>query len=202
MSGRILIVSGPSGSGKSTLLSRLMCEFTDVYFSISSTTREIRSGEKDGVNYHYISENEFKKGIDDGLFLEWARVHNNYYGTSLSPVKSALHEGKDIIFDIDVQGHDLAMKIYPELITSVFVTTKNKAELKSRLQKRGTDSDEVIENRLINAMSEMKQIAKYDYCIINDDLERSYDTLRSIFVSMRANSQNIDLDIFLRQWNI
>lgn len=152
MSGQILILSGPSGSGKSTLLSKLMKEFDGIYFSISSTTRSIREGEIAGVSYHYISEDEFKRGIDEGKFLEWAQVHKNYYGTSLEPVEAALKAGKIVIFDIDVQGFHLAQKKYGEIITSVFVTTKNRDELKKRLKLRGTDSDEVIENSFLTPL--------------------------------------------------
>ena len=127
MSGQILLISGPSGSGKSTLLSRLMSEFDNIYFSISSTTRPPRDGEKDGVDYHFISVDEFKKGIDNGKFLEWANVHKNYYGTSLEPVEKALKDNKVVIFDIDIQGYYLAMKEYNDIITSVFITTKEVA---------------------------------------------------------------------------
>ena len=108
MKGQILIVSGPSGSGKSTLLSRLLKEEKDLYFSISTTTRAPRQGEAHGVNYYFTDEKEFKKGIDEGEFLEWACVHNNYYGTSLKPVLRALDAGKIAIFDIDVQGFNIA----------------------------------------------------------------------------------------------
>ena len=163
MKGQILIVSGPSGSGKSTLLGRLLKEENDLYFSISSTTRAPRQGETEGVNYYFINKDEFKKGIDAGEFLEWACVHGNYYGTSLKPVLKALEEGKIAIFDIDVQGFNIAKSKFAENITSVFITTASKNELKSRLQNRGTDSAQTIEKRLINAVGEMKHILEYDY---------------------------------------
>ncbi|KAB0614227.1 guanylate kinase [Campylobacter hyointestinalis] len=200
MSGQILILSGPSGSGKSTLLSRLMSEFDDIYFSISSTTRSIREGEIPGVSYHYISEDEFKRGIDEGKFLEWAQVHKNYYGTSLEPVEAALKAGKIVIFDIDVQGFHLAQKKYGEIITSVFVTTKNRDELKKRLKLRGTDSDEVIENRLFNAATEMAHISEYDYLIINENLEKSYLDLRAIFSSLLVKVENYAVNQVIDDW--
>ncbi|RAZ23593.1 guanylate kinase [Campylobacter hyointestinalis] len=200
MSGQILILSGPSGSGKSTLLSRLMSEFDDIYFSISSTTRSIREGEIAGVSYHYISEDEFKRGIDEGKFLEWAQVHKNYYGTSLEPVEAALKAGKIVIFDIDVQGFHLAQKKYGEIITSVFVTTKNRDELKKRLKLRGTDSDEVIENRLFNAATEMAHISEYDYLIINENLEKSYLDLRAIFSSLLVKVENYAVNQVIDDW--
>ncbi|CUU79305.1 guanylate kinase [Campylobacter hyointestinalis subsp. hyointestinalis] len=200
MSGQILILSGPSGSGKSTLLSRLMKEFDGIYFSISSTTRSIREGEIAGVSYHYISEDEFKRGIDEGKFLEWAQVHKNYYGTSLEPVEAALKAGKIVIFDIDVQGFHLAQKKYGEIITSVFVTTKNRYELKKRLKLRGTDSDEVIENRLFNAATEMAHISEYDYLIINENLEKSYLDLRAIFSSLLVKVENYAVNQVIDDW--
>ncbi|MFC2344353.1 guanylate kinase [Campylobacter sp.] len=201
MKGQILIISGPSGSGKSTLLSRLLKEENDLYFSISSTTRAPRQGEIDGVNYYFTSEDEFKKGIDADEFLEWACVHGNYYGTSLKPVLNALEEGKIAIFDIDVQGFNIAKSKFAKNITSIFITTASKNELKSRLQNRGTDSAETIEKRLINAVGEMEHILEYDYFLINDDLQNSYENLRGILRSMRLKTSNLDAKEIINKWN-
>ncbi|WP_298057571.1 guanylate kinase [uncultured Campylobacter sp.] len=201
MKGQILIISGPSGSGKSTLLSRLLKEENDLYFSISSTTRAPRQGETDGVNYYFTSEDEFKKGIDADEFLEWACVHGNYYGTSLKPVLKALKEGKIAIFDIDVQGFNIAKSKFAQNITSVFITTASKNELKSRLQNRGTDSAETIEKRLINAVGEMEHILEYDYFLINDDLQKCYENLRGILRSMRLKTSNLDAKEIINKWN-
>ena len=201
MKGQILIVSGPSGSGKSTLLGRLLKEENDLYFSISSTTRAPRQGETEGVNYYFINKDEFKKGIDAGEFLEWAFVHGNYYGTSLKPVLKALKEGKIAIFDIDVQGFNIAKSKFAENITSVFITTASKNELKSRLQNRGTDSAETIEKRLINAVGEMEHILEYDYFLINDDLQNCYENLRGILRSMRLKTSNLDAKEIINKWN-
>ena len=201
MKGQILIVSGPSGSGKSTLLSRLLKEENDLYFSISSTTRAPRQGETEGVNYYFISEDEFKKGIDADEFLEWACVHGNYYGTSLKPVLKALKEGKIAIFDIDVQGFNIAKSKFAQNITSVFITTASKNELKSRLQNRGTDSTETIGKRLINAVGEMEHILEYDYFLINDDLQNCYENLRGILRSMRLKTSNLDAKEIINKWN-
>ncbi|MBR0071397.1 MAG: guanylate kinase, partial [Campylobacter sp.] len=181
MKGQILLISGPSGSGKSTLINRLMKEEKDIYFSISCTTREIRQGEKDGVDYYFLSVDEFKKGIENGEFLEWALVHKNYYGTSLKPVLKAFSENKVVIFDIDVQGFDIARSKFKDEITSVFITTKNSTELRTRLEKRGTNSQDDIERRLNNAVGEMSHIKDYDFLLINDDLEQTYDKFKSIF---------------------
>ena len=201
MKGQILIVSGPSGSGKSTLLGRLLKEENDLYFSISSTTRAPRQGETEGVNYYVINKDEFKKGIDAGEFLEWAFVHGNYYGTSLKPVLKALEEGKIAIFDIDVQGFNIAKSKFAENITSVFITTASKNELKSRLQNRGTDSAQTIEKRLINAVGEMEHILEYDYFLINDDLQNCYENLRGILRSMRLKTSNLDAKEIINKWN-
>ena len=201
MKGQILIVSGPSGSGKSTLLNRLLKEENDLYFSISSTTRAPRQGETDGVNYYFTSEDEFKKGIDADEFLEWACVHGNYYGTSLKPVLNALEEGKIAIFDIDVQGFNIAKSKFAKNITSVFITTASKNELKLRLQNRGTDSAETIEKRLINAVGEMEHILEYDYFLINDDLQSCYENLRGILRSMRLKTSNLDTKEIINKWN-
>lgn len=201
MKGQILIISGPSGSGKSTLLNRLLKEESDLYFSISSTTRAPRQSETEGVNYYFISEDEFKKGIDADEFLEWACVHGNYYGTSLKPVLNALEEGKIAIFDIDVQGFNIAKSKFAKNITSVFITTASKNELKSRLQNRGTDSAETIEKRLINAVGEMEHILEYDYFLINDDLQNCYENLRGILRSMRLKTSNLDAKEIINKWN-
>lgn len=199
MQGQILVVSGPSGSGKSTLIERLMKEEKNIYFSISSTTREIRSGEKEGVNYHYISLDEFQKGIEAGEFLEYAKVHKNFYGTSLKPVTQALQNGKVVIFDIDVQGYDIVRSKFDEL-TSVFITTKSKSELEKRLKNRGSDSNEAIEKRLYNAAIEMQHIKDYDYFVINDDLEKSYKAFKAIFRAMKYKTKRLNIAEIADNW--
>ena len=200
MKGQILLISGPSGSGKSTLINRLMKEEKDIYFSISCTTREIRQGEKDGVDYYFLSVDEFKKGIENGEFLEWALVHKNYYGTSLKPVLKAFEENKVVIFDIDVQGFDIARSKFKDEITSVFITTKNSTELRTRLEKRGTNSQEDIERRLNNAVGEMSHIKDYDFLLINDDLEQTYDKFKSIFKSLKCRTKYANLSEFIDKW--
>lgn len=200
MNGQILIVSGPSGSGKSTLIERLMKEENNIYFSISSTTRKIRAGEKNDINYHYISVSDFEKGIKEGEFLEYAVVHKNYYGTSIKPVLAALEAGKSVIFDIDVQGFDIVRKKFDEEITSVFITTKTKNELEKRLKKRGSNDEKDIERRLYNAAIEMQHIKDYDYFLINDDLANSYRAFKAIFRSMKFKTKNLNVAQIAENW--
>ncbi|EAK0297990.1 guanylate kinase [Campylobacter upsaliensis] len=202
MRGFILLISGPSGAGKSTLLKKLFEEFKDeLYFSISSTTRTPRDGEINGVHYHFISQEEFQNGIKNGDFLEWARVHKNFYGTSLRHTNKALDEGKIVIFDIDVQGFRIAKESLGDQIDSIFITTKNKEELKKRLLKRNTDTIAQLDKRLENASEEMEELGGYDYLIINDNLEKSYEALRSIFLSLKYKTKRQDIGQIQNLWN-
>lgn len=198
--GNILIVSGPSGSGK-TSLSKIICQELDyANLSISSTTRDMREGERDGVDYHFMNKNEFMDGIKREEFLEWAEVHDNFYGTSKLVVEKALREGKTILFDIDVQGHASIREQYPDLTTSVFVTTNSLTTLRERLVGRDTDSEEIIDKRLINAYGEMKHIKEYDYLILNEDFKDSLDALRSITISLNYKKDKILSEDFIREW--
>ena len=200
MKSNLLVISGPSGSGKSSLMKEVLKKITDSYFSISSTTRSIREGEVDGINYHFISKEEFEKDMDAGFFLEWAKVHDNYYGTSLKPILKELHAGKLVICDIDVQGHKIAREKFGSLITSVFITTPDQKSLKERLISRGTDSSEVIEKRLANAVSEMTRIREYDYVLINDDFKTALHDLLAIAYTSRKKMELMDLGEFISAW--
>lgn len=190
--GAILIISGPSGCGKSTLLKEVYKEITDYYFSISTTTRDPREGEEDGVDYFFVSKEEFQEDIKAGHFLEWAEVHGNYYGTSLKPIKNALEKGKLVIFDIDVQGHDIVQKKLADIVTSVFITTPSLIELEDRLNSRNTDTYAVISKRVENAKHEIKSFQKYDYFIVNDDLIEASKNLVSIAKITRIKSKLFD----------
>ncbi len=198
--GSILVISGPSGCGKSSLVYELLKDHKDIYFSISTTTRDIREGEKEGVNYYYISKEEFEEDIKNELFLEWAKVHDNYYGTSLKPVLKALDEGKLVIFDIDVQGHDIVKEKFADIITSVFITTPSSAILKERLLNRNTDSLEVIETRLRNSQSEMQRIGSYDFLLINDRFDESLKKFYSIIDTARLKIDKTTTSTFINKW--
>lgn len=199
--GAILILSGPSGCGKSTLLKEIYKNISNYYFSISTTTRSPRVGEKDGVDYYFVSKDEFEKDIEAGNFLEWAKVHDNYYGTSLKPIVEALNDGKLVIFDIDVQGHKIVRKKLNSQVTSVFITTPTLTILKDRLYSRNSDSSDIIEKRLSNAKEEINSFLEYDYLIINDDLEKSTKEILAIANIARAKTKLFDKESLVGSWS-
>lgn len=194
MLGSILIVSGPSGSGKSTLCQKMFQNVKEALFSISTTTRMPRAGEIDGVHYHFVTIEKFEQDIKDGKFLEWAKVHNNYYGTNLETTKEALKESKLIVFDIDVQGFESVMSSeLRDFCTSVFIAPPSVEELEARLNARATDSKEVIETRVKNAKAELQYIPKYDFLIINDDIEKASQELINITQVSKLKPKSYDL---------
>ncbi|RDU55853.1 guanylate kinase [Helicobacter sp. MIT 00-7814] len=199
VNGALLIISGPSGCGKSTLTNEIL-KMPNVYFSISTTTRPKRDGEVDGVHYHFVDKEAFLAQVKEGKFLEWAQVHNNYYGTALEPIMNALDSGKLVIFDVDVQGHRDIKQYFGGSAKSVFITTKNKEILKNRLQKRQTDDAQTIEFRLMQAFNEMQHLQNFDYLIINDDIKSATQAIVSIATSLlyRNTNQNDEL---LKNWN-
>ncbi|MCT7610408.1 guanylate kinase [Aliarcobacter butzleri] len=198
--GAILIISGPSGCGKSTLLKEVYKNISDYYFSISTTTREPRVGEINGVDYFFVSKEEFEEDIKKGNFLEYAKVHDNYYGTSLKPIIQALNEGKLVIFDIDVQGHHLVRKKMNDSVTSVFITTPSLKVLEERLNNRNSDSLEVIEKRVRNAKKEIEFFDEYDYFIVNENLESASNELVSIANIARAKAKLFDKEKIVSNW--
>jgi len=202
MSGSILVVSGPSGSGKTSLAKELFGIVPDCYFSISTTTRKARENEQDGIDYHFTSKEQFLSEIEDGGFLEWAEVHGNFYGTSFHPIENALEKGKIVVLDIDVQGHKTIREKFPKLVTSVFVTTKNMSVLKERLSTRNTETSEILEQRVINAISEMRSIGEYDYFFVNDDFSDSLNALVAIAVASRYKQSLTDNETFIKSWKI
>ncbi len=199
--GSILVVSGPSGSGKTSLAREVCRELKDLaYFSISTTTRPIREGEEDGVDYYFVSKEEFLKDVEEGYFLEWAEVHGNFYGTSKKQINEALNQGKIVFLDIDVQGHEAVRKAYTDIVTSVFVTTKNKDILIDRLKKRKTETDDSIKVRMINALHEMKKIPEYDYLLINDDFDDAKEKLRACAIASLIKTSKYNIDDFIKSW--
>ena len=198
--GAILILSGPSGCGKSTLLKEVYKDIDDYYFSISTTTRAPRVGETNGVDYFFVTKEEFEVDIENGNFLEYAKVHDNYYGTSLKPINSALNEGKLVIFDIDVQGHEIVRSKLDDIVTSVFITTPSLEVLETRLNSRNTDSLDIIEKRIKNAKGEVEYFQNYDYLIINDELEVAAKQLVCIANITRIKSKLFEKDTVVSSW--
>jgi len=198
--GAILIISGPSGCGKSTLLREVYKNVDDYCFSISTTTREKREGEVHGKDYFYVTKEEFLQDIKNDNFLEWAEVHGNYYGTSIKPILTALEASKLVIFDIDVQGHDIVREKLNSVVTSVFVTTPSLKILEDRLYGRKTDSNDIIEKRLLNSQVEIRSFHKYDYLIINDDLEEASKQLVAVANIARIKNELFDKEEITTNW--
>ncbi len=180
--GIVLVLCAPSGTGKTTLTKRLLGEFPRFEFSISYTTRAPRAGEVDGRDYHFVTEAVFRARQQEGFFAEWAEVHGNYYGTPKEETLQKLAAGRDIIFDIDVQG---ASQLHGSLKQGcyVFILPPSRGELERRLKGRGTDDDATIAKRIVNAEKEMQQAHWFNAWIVNDDLERAYDELRSAYLA-------------------
>lgn len=185
--GVVLILSSPSGAGKTTLTRMMLQDRNlDLTLSISVTTRARRSSEVDGIHYRFIGEKQFIALRDAGELLEWAEVHGNYYGTPRGPVEEILAQGRDCLFDIDYQGTRQVREKMNADTVSVFILPPSMQELRARLERRAEDSRAVIEKRLENARKEIARWKEYDYVIVNDDLQRSFDDLIAI---LRAERQ-------------
>ncbi len=177
--GKLFVLSAPSGGGKSTIVRRLLKEMENMEYSISVTTRPKRKGEINGKDYYFVSEREFKKMIENNEFLEYAVVHNHYYGTKKSIIEEKLKAGKSILLDIDVQGAINIKKLMPDAVL-IFIDIPSLKELEKRLRNRGTDSEEVIKLRLENAKKELEYKNKYDYVVMNDNLEKCINEIKAI----------------------
>ncbi len=182
-----IVISAPSGCGKSTLIDMILQEYPDIVYSISCTTRAPRGEEEDGIDYHFLTVERFRELIAQDAFLEWAEVHGNYYGTLMAPIEEIVHEGNSAILDIDVEGaskvrHHILHHLKPDDplrlgFTDIFVSPPSMEALRERLEKRGTDSPEVIERRMANAEGEMARASEYTYQVTNDDLGMAYKRL-------------------------
>ncbi len=187
--GNLFIISAPSGTGKTTILKRVISELDNVVFSVSHTTRAVRAGEKEGVDYFFVNEDSFKTMQQQGHFLEWAEVHGNFYGTSSHAVKEITEQGKDIILDIDVQGARQVMDKVGVKGVFVFIAPPSLQDLKKRLTSRGTESESVIEIRLKNAQDELKSLEHYSYLIVNDQVDQAVEVLKSIIIAERSKKR-------------
>jgi len=198
--GLMVIISSPSGAGKTTLTRKIISDMEDTVLSISVTTRNKRPNEQEGLHYYFINDSTFNQMVKDGNLLESANVFGFNYGTPRDKVLENIQAGRDVIFDIDWQGASQLRKNFKENILSIFILPPSAAELMSRLIKRDQDSLDVIKKRLNAAYDEIKHWREYDYIIINDDLEKSYNQLKSIIVAERmkvskSNSANMDLHV-------
>ena len=182
--GNLFIISAPSGAGKTTLAKAVLQQFRDMLYSISYTTRKPRAEEQDGVDYHFVSKQVFKKGIKKSRWAEWAEVYGNYYGTSAEFIEKSLSSGCDILLDIDVQGTLQILKYYPDCVT-IFILPPSMTALRKRLEMRGSDSKAVIERRLVNARTEMAQKKMYRHIIVNEKLSEAIEELSAIFKKYR-----------------
>lgn len=184
--GLMVVISSPSGAGKSTIARQLLNDpEMKLSLSISVTTRKRRPSEINGVHYHFIAKREFERLRDNDQLIEWAEVHGNFYGTLRQTAEEALADGQDMLFDIDWQGAEQLQAKMPADVVSIFILPPTMRELQNRLNRRAEDTAEVIETRLQNARFEIQKWVKYDYIVINEDLERSYSGIKGIIVAER-----------------
>ncbi len=184
--GLMVVLSSPSGAGKTTLTRHLLAEQADMAMSVSATTRNPRAGETDGHDYVFVSKAKFVDMIEDGEFLEHAKVFDNYYGTPRGPVEAALTAGKDVIFDIDWQGAQQLTQAAADDLVKIFILPPSQYELERRLRTRAQDSDDVIAKRMSKSAGEISHWAEYDYVIVNEDVEDSLVELRAILSAERS----------------
>ena len=177
--GLLLVVSGPSGAGKGTICKALLNKNDQIKLSVSATTRKPRNGEVHGVNYFFIEKEEFTKMIENGEFLEYAQIYDNFYGTPKAAIIECLEKGQDVILEIEMQGARQIKEVYPEGVF-IFVLPPSLEELKSRIVGRGTETQEEIEKRFSCAFEEINQIVNYDYFIVNEDIEKSVSDVEAI----------------------
>ncbi len=198
MRGSLVVVTGTSGSGKTSIRKIVTERVPDLWFSVSCTTRKPRPGERDGVDYYFVSREEFEEMIRNGEFLEHAEYAGNLYGTPIKPVMEKIREGKIVYLEIEIQGFFQVREKFPRL-TSVFITTPSLGELERRIRERGTETEEKIMERLERAKEEMKHIKEFDFVVVNEDIERSARHLAEILVASRHRM--LEPEEFLKKWH-
>lgn len=188
--GLLIVISGPSGAGKGTICKSFMERNKDVVLSVSATTRSPRKGEVDGVNYHFMTKEQFKDKIEANDFLEYAEVYDNFYGTPKSNVEELLESGKDVILEIDIQGA-LKVKENTEDGVFVFILPPSMEELKQRIIKRGSETEESLMKRFKSAYKEINFVSKYNYAVVNDEVETAVEKLESIITAEKCRVDRI-----------
>ena len=186
--GILFVISAPSGAGKTSISRELLARQPDLCQSVSYTTRPMRNGEQDGIDYHFVSSTQFDRMVAEGAFAEWAEVHGNRYGTAKATLQRAGEEGRHLLLDIDVQGAaQLAASGFEGVF--IFILPPSMAELRQRLAGRKTDSAEVIERRMNNAVSEIREAVHFDYIVVNDDLARAAAVVQAIMIAEQARKE-------------
>ncbi|MBE3592747.1 MAG: guanylate kinase [Thermoanaerobacter sp.] len=197
--GLLIVLSGPSGAGKGTICKALMEKENNLKLSISATTRQPRSGEIEGKNYFFKSEEEFEKMIENDSFLEWAKVYGHYYGTPKDFVIKNLEEGNDVVLEIDIQGALKIKEKFPEGVF-IFILPPSMEELKNRIKKRGTETEEEIIKRFKSAYVELNYVSRYNYVVINDSVEEAVEKIRAIIIAEKCRvDRNKDLCLEIKE---
>ena len=198
--GSLYVISAPSGAGKTSLVKALLEKTENIGVSVSHTTRAMREGEQDGVDYHFIDKATFEKMVEASAFLESAQVFDNYYGTAIANIEDKLNQGEDVILEIDWQGAEQVRRQLPYSV-NVFILPPSQSALEERLRGRGQDSDEIIARRMRDAKSETSHYSEYDYLVVNDDFDNALEELRSIILARRCRfaAQSVRLSPLLQE---
>ncbi len=184
MKGNLIIISSPSGGGKGTLIKEVLKIVPNIDYSVSFTTREMRVGEENGIDYFFVSRAEFENLIEKGEFLEFAEVHGNFYGTSINQVKNKIDSGQDVVLEIDVQGAESVRRSMPEAV-NIFILPPSFEVLRNRLKARATEKLKDLELRLRNSFAEIRRVGEFEYVVINDDVSEATADLRTIILVER-----------------